>query len=143
MANPNESRDDPDTYAIIGAAMEVHRVLGCGFLEGVYRASLVIELQLRSIPVAREVPFRVHYKGQALPMLYRADLVCFDSIVVEIKAAREVGVIEQAQAINYLRASQLRRALVLNFGTTSLVYRRYIFTPVTSRPAGASPVADE
>mgnify|MGYP006264065381 CR=1 FL=1 len=60
VADANEPRDDPETYAIIGAAMEVHRVLGCGFLEAMYRAALILELIERSIPVAREVPFRVH-----------------------------------------------------------------------------------
>lgn len=128
MRESEPAPGDAETYAIIGAAMEVHRVLGCGFLEAVYRAALVVELQLRSIAVAREVPFRVEYKGCLLPVGYRADLVCYDSVIVEVKAAREVGVVEQAQALNYLRASGLHRALVLNFGTTSLVYKRFVCT---------------
>ena len=118
---------DPDTYAIIGAAMEVHRILGCGFLEAVYRAALIVELQLRSIPVECEVGFRVKYKDCILPVGYRADLVCFNDVIVEVKAARDVGMVDHAQAINYLRASGLHRALLLNFGGSSLTYKRFVF----------------
>src|SRR5437867_1437812 len=104
-----ETVRDPETYAVIGAAMEVHRILGCGFLEAVYRAAPIVELLERSIPLAREVPFRVTYKDCVLPG-YRADIVCFNEVIVEVKAARDLGPIDQAQAINYLRASGLHRA---------------------------------
>jgi GxxExxY protein len=123
-SEPRET--DPQTYAIIGAAMEVHRVLGCGFLEAPYASALEIELQLRGIPISREVFFPLTYKGHALAERYRADFVCFESIVVEVKAMRVISDIEDAQLINYLRASGLWRGLLLNFGSKSLSYRRLV-----------------
>jgi GxxExxY protein len=115
---------DPETYRIIGAAMEVHRILGRGFLESVYRSALKLELERRSVPTSLEVPFRVQYKGDVLPVLFRADLVCFDRVIVEVKASTGLGKADLAQAINYLRVSSLRKALLLNFGVASLQYQR-------------------
>ena len=119
---------DPHTFAIIGAAMAVHTELGCGFLESVYRASLALELEARRIRFRTEVPFPIRYKGQPLSLNYRADLVCFESVVVEIKALKAIGPIEHAQAINYLKASGLDRGLILNFGARSLEYRRVVLS---------------
>jgi len=120
---------DPQTYSIIGAAMEVHRVFGCGFLEAPYSQALKVELRLRAIPFAAEVSFPLSYKGQSLALTYRPDLICFGSIIVEVKALPSLGGLQFAQAINYLRASGLRRALLLNFGARSLGYRRLVFGP--------------
>ena len=120
---------DPETYAIIGAAMEVHRILGCGFLEAPYASALEIEFQLRDIPISREVLFLLTYNGRALAQSYRADFVCFESIVVEVKAMRVISDIEHAQLINYLRASGLWCGLLLNFGSKSLSYRRLVQGP--------------
>lgn len=128
MPAPDECRDD-ETYAVIGAAMEVHRVLGHGFLEAPYAASLRIELRHRGIPFATEVPFSLRYKGEPLELMYRPDLICFDSIIVEVKALPGIGGAEVGQVINYLRVSGLRRGLLLNFGTRSLGYRRIVFGP--------------
>lgn len=119
---------DPHTFAIIGAAMAVHNELGPGFLESVYRASLAVEFEERRIPFRTEVPFPLTYKGQPLSLNYRADLVCFESVVVEVKALGALGPIEQAQAINYLKASGLARGLILNFGARSLEYRRVVLS---------------
>jgi GxxExxY protein len=119
---------DPHTFAIIGAAMAVHNELGPGFLESVYRAALAVELEVRRIPFRTEVLFPLTYKGQRLSLNYRADLVCFESVVVEVKALRAVGPIEHAQAINYLKASGLARGLILNFGARSLEYRRVVLS---------------
>ncbi|MBK5295962.1 MAG: GxxExxY protein [Vicinamibacteria bacterium] len=119
---------DPHTFAIIGAAMAVHNELGCGFLEPVYRAALGLEFEARRIPFRTEVPFRLAYKEQPLSFNYRADLVCFESVVVEIKALKAIGPIEHAQAINYLKASGLGRGLILNFGARSLEYRRVVLS---------------
>jgi len=118
--------DDAETYAIIGAAMEVHRVLGCGFLERVYRAALALEFQLRTVESRSEVPIAIHYKQQMLPMGYRADFICFGQVLVEVKALGGVGPVEEAQLLNYLKATGLRRGLLLNFGATSLQYRRMV-----------------
>jgi GxxExxY protein len=118
--------NDSETFAIIGAAMEVHRVLGCGFLEAPYAAALVIELRHRGIPVEREVFYTIRYKGQDLPTRYRADLVCFGAVIVEVKAMRMLGDIEMAQAMNYMRASGLKRALILNFSGRKLAYKRVV-----------------
>ena len=133
MVEPIGAVRDSQTYSIIGAAMEVHRVFGCGFLEAPYSAALKVELRLRGIPFAAEVSFPLSYKGRSLPLTYRPDLICFDSIIVEVKALPSIGGLQFAQAINYLRASGLRRALVLNFGTTSLGYKRLVFGPDPSQ----------
>jgi GxxExxY protein len=129
MAEPIGAVRDPQTYSIIGAAMEVHRVFGCGFLEAPYSRALKVELRLRGIPFEAEMSFPLSYKGQSLALAYRPDLICFGSIIVEVKALPTLGGFQFAQAINYLRASGLRRALVLNFGARSLGYKRLVFGP--------------
>ncbi len=88
---------DPKTYAIIGAAMEVHKQLGCGFLEAVYQEAVEIEFALRGIPCRREVELPLYYKGQRLSTAYRADFVCFDSIVVEPKALSNLTGVEEGR----------------------------------------------
>jgi GxxExxY protein len=118
--------DDPQTYAIIGAAMTVHRELGCGFLEAVYREAFPIELHAREIPFDREVRLPVHYRDHLLPVFYKADFVCFSEIFVELKAVHAIGQHDQAQVMNYLKAANFRRALLLNFGGPSLEHRRIV-----------------
>ena len=135
----NSRFDDPQTFDIIGAAMMVHRVLGCGFLEPVYRAALQIELTARDIPHVAEVRLPITYRGHVLPLGYRVDFICFDKVLVEIKALPATGPIEQAQVINYLRAANRQRALLINFGTTSLQYKRLVWglsdDPAKSQPS--------
>ena len=118
---------DPETYAIIGAAMEVHRQLGHGFLEAVYQEALAIEMTKRNIPFKREVSLPVEYKGQRLVCSYRADFVCYESIIVEMKAINQLTGADEAQLINELKATGLHRGLLLNFGAPSLEYKRLVF----------------
>ena len=116
---------DSQTYAVIGAAMEVHRVLGNGYLEHVYQLALERELQSRGIPCEREVEIPINYKGQPLGTNYRADFVCYGDIIVELKSVSELSSVYEAQVFNYLTATGFKRALLINFGEESLVYRRF------------------
>ncbi|HUW35408.1 MAG TPA: GxxExxY protein [Planctomycetota bacterium] len=121
----NNIEKDPRTFAIIGAAMEVHRELGCGFLEAAYQEALAVELQARDIPFRREVKLPIVYKGVTLSCEYKADFVCHDVIIVELKALTKMGGAEESQLINYLKASGCKVGLLLNFGTPKLeVVRR-------------------
>jgi GxxExxY protein len=120
--------EDFQTYAILGAAMEVHRHLGHGYLEAVYREALRTELEERGISFHAEVPLPIAYKGRRLPVSFRADLIYFDQVLVELKALRGIGGAEEAQVLNYLKASGLSRALILNFGAPSLEFRRLIWS---------------
>jgi GxxExxY protein len=117
---------DVQTYAIIGAAMEVHRQLGRGFLEMVYQEALAIEFAERGVPFRREVDISVRYRGQPLTCGYRADFLCYDEVIVELKAMRALTDVDRAQLINYLKASGLGRGLLLNFGAGSLEHRRFV-----------------
>jgi GxxExxY protein len=121
----NEERD-PRTYAIIGAAMEVHTQLGCGFLEAVYQEAMEIELAARGIPFSRQVDLIICYKGQPLKCAYRADLVGFENVIVELKAISNLSGIDEAQVINYLKATGIHVGLLLNFGAPSLQYKRFV-----------------
>jgi len=116
---------DPQTYEIIGAAMEVHRELGEGFLEAVYQAALVIEFTRRRIPFRTEVGLPIEYKGMRLSGGYRADFGCFDNVVVEIKATLVPP--DQAQLLNQLKATKYRCGILINFGASSLESKRMVF----------------
>jgi GxxExxY protein len=118
---------DPETFPIIGAAMEVHRELGRGFLELVYQTALALEFQERGIPFQAEVPSPIRYKSKLLTCAYRADFVCFESIIVETKAIAALTGADEAQLINELKATGLQRGLLLNFGATSLEHKRLVF----------------
>ena len=117
---------DGQTYDIIGAALQVHRLLGPGFLEAVYKEALSIELAERGIPFSGEAEIPVVYKGRTLKTCYRSDFVCHNSIVVELKAISKLGDIEMAQVLNYLRATGFQKALLFNFGAGSLEKRRLV-----------------
>ena len=127
MAIPHGEQHDGESYAIIGAAMEVHRELGCGFLERVYQEALAIELASLGLPFKREVKFGINYKSRLLPLTYVVDFICFDSLIVEVKALSAIGPIEQAQTLNYLRVSGHKRALIVNFGAQRLHFRRCVW----------------
>jgi GxxExxY protein len=118
---------DPLTHAILCAGFEVHRELGSGFLEAVYHEALALEFSLQNVQFKCEVPLPIRYKDDCLRTVYRADFVCYDSIVLEIKAKSDLGEFEKAQIIHYLKATGLKTGLLLNFGCKSLEFRRFIF----------------
>jgi GxxExxY protein len=113
------------SYSLVGAAMEVHRALGAGFLESVYQAALAYELRLRKIPFEEQVRLPVHYKEQLVGE-YVADFVIDGKIILEIKAVTEVHDAHRAQAINYLAATGFELAILLNFGAPKLQQERLV-----------------
>jgi GxxExxY protein len=122
-----ENSRDAETFSIIGAAMEVHRELGHGFLEAVYQEALVLEFEARGIPFEQEKCLSITYKGKALESTYRADFVCFGEVVVELKALQSLTGVNEAQLLNYMKASGFKRGLLFNFGTPSLQHKRMVF----------------
>src|SRR2546423_14897409 len=122
------TENDPRTFAIIGAAMKVHKLLGCGFLEAVYQEALSIEFAKRNIPFKREVRLPIHYKGRLLSVSYGVDFICCDSVIVELKAVTHMTGTEESQVINYLKATGYETRLLLNFGGRSLQHRRLILS---------------
>ena len=106
-----------EVFAVIGAAIEVHRALGTGFLESVYAEALERELRARNIPFQREVDLEIMYRGQPLSKRFQADLVVGGVLIVELKAISKLGVVERAQVVNYLKATGLHVGLLINFGS--------------------------
>ena len=105
-----------ESYAINGAAFEVYKQLGHGFLEAVYQEAFEIELRKRNIPFEREKELTIFYDGQALRQSYRADFVCFGKIIVEMKAVSGLDDSHRAQVYNYLKATGYKLGLLYNFG---------------------------
>jgi GxxExxY protein len=123
----NLTPHDPRTYKIIGAAIEVHCQLGCGFLESVYQEALALELKIRNIPFRKELTFSVTYKGHRLNSQYRPDFICFEDVIVELKALSKLSSVEDSQLINYLKVTGYHTGLLLNVGGRSLEKRRFVF----------------
>jgi len=114
------------TQKIIGAAMEVHRELGTGFLEYVYEVALCYELNLREIHFERQKELDIYYKDLLIPKKYKPDLIVENKVIVEIKATSGLTEVEEAQLLNYLKATKMRVGLLLNFGKKSLEVKRRI-----------------
>ena len=106
-----------ETFAIQGAIFEVNRHMGAGFLESVYQECLEIELRAKGIPFVSSKSLALTYKGLPLSQTFRPDIVCYDKIIVELKAVREIAPEHRAQTLNYLRATGLRLGLLVNFGS--------------------------
>lgn len=117
-----------ETFKIIGACMEVHKRLGNGFLEGVYQEALEKEFELQNIPYEREKKISISYKNMVLDKHYFADFICYNQIIVELKALSSLTSDHEAQIINYLKATGYKIGLLVNFGERSLKYKRKIFT---------------
>lgn len=113
------------SFAVVGAAMEVHKILGPGFLEMVYQLALERELSLRNIPFQSQVELPVSYKG-ILVGVYKADLIIDNKIILEIKGISRLSAAHDAQALHYLDATGLQLAILINFGMSSLEYRRVV-----------------
>jgi GxxExxY protein len=108
--------------------MNVSNELGCGFLEAVYQEALEIEFVDNGIPYEAQEKINITYKGRILNKEYIADFICFDKIIVEVKAIKKITEIEEAQLINYLKATKLPLGIIINFGGTKLEWRRYANT---------------
>ena len=116
-----------ESYKIVGICMEVHRQLGMGFKEAVYKDALELEFKSNSIPFIREKQYRIEYKGIVLPHKYYADFVVFANIILEVKSAPFIVNTFVAQTINYLKASGLRLGIIANFGEKSFTSKRIVF----------------
>jgi GxxExxY protein len=117
---------EENTYKIIGACIEVHKELGCGFLEGIYQEALEIEFENLGISYDREKELLVYYKDKKLKKTYKADFICYNHILLELKALNYIISEHESQIINYLKATNLRVGLLINFGEKSLKYKRFI-----------------
>ena len=112
--------NDSLTEAVIGAAIEVHRTLGPGLLESIYEEALCIEFELRGIPFARQVEVDVHYKGRVIKG-QRLDILVDSAVIVELKSVAALPAVAMAQVLSYLKATGLKRGLLINFGETTLI----------------------
>lgn len=118
-----------EVYAIIGAAIDVYNDLGPGFLENVYQEAMEIEVEERKIPAKAPQEINIKYKGRLLKKFYIADLVCYDKIIVELKAMDKLTLREEGQLINYLKATGMKVGILINFGHyPNLEWKRLVYT---------------
>jgi len=116
-----------EVYQVIGAAMDVYYTLGRGFLEPVYQEALQIELARRDIPFEAQKLLKIEYKGQHLRKEYVADFVCFEQIIIEVKACEGLTGRDEGQIINYMKATQMHVGLLINFcSQAKLEWKRYV-----------------
>ncbi len=115
-----------ESYLIINAAFEVHNELKNGFLEPVYQEALQKEFNLQDIPAQKESLINIFYKGEKLDKYYKADFICYNDIIIELKALNELTSEHESQLINYLKATNKKLGILINFGKPSLQYKRII-----------------
>lgn len=108
-----------ESYKIVGAAMNVYNALGCGFLESVYQEALAIEFKREGVPFEAEKEVRIFYAGVELKQTYKPDFFCYDRIIIELKAVSTIDASHRAQLYNYLKATQCRLGLLINFGNSN------------------------
>ncbi len=116
-----------EVYKIVGAAMQVHTELGCGFLEAVYQEVFEYELQNANISYEKEKEIRIKYKDIILNKRYFADFVCYGKIIIELKAQTKLCAEHESQILNYLKATGLKVGLLINFGSQSLEWKRFVW----------------
>lgn len=115
-----------ESFAIYGAIFEVHKILGCGFLEKVYQEALEEELKLRNIPFEREKKIKITYKNKILNQEYFADFICYNSIILELKAVESILDIHKTQLLNYLKATNMQLGILVNFNEEYIVPYRIV-----------------
>ncbi len=126
MSLDNKILYKEESFKIIGACMKVHSSLGSGFLEAVYEEAIEKEFDIQKIPYKKQVKLELYYNDQKLKKHYRADFVCYDNIVLEIKAVSQIPSAFFAQLKNYLKCTNMELGMLINFGTSSLTYKRII-----------------
>ena len=126
MDAPSKIIYKDESYAVVGACMKVHRALGPGFLAAVYEEVVEKEFIVQNIPYKRQVKLDLYYEGVQLKKYYRADFVCYDSIIVELKAVTQIPSVFYAQLQNYLKCTNMELGMLINFGTPSLTYKRIV-----------------
>jgi len=118
---------EEESYAILGACFEVYKIKGCGFVEPVYQECLAIELEMRNIAFRDRPKLQIEYKGRKLQSTYNPDFVCFDKVIVELKAVSELCDEHRAQVHNYLKSTEMRLGMLINFAShPKLEYERIV-----------------
>ncbi|MCC6697675.1 MAG: GxxExxY protein [Candidatus Hydrogenedentes bacterium] len=117
---------DPQTYSVIGAGMQVHGRMGCGFQESAYQSAFAVECRFQRIPFEREVKYEIQYRNETLDCCYRADFVCFGQVIVKLKVVEMLTDKHRSQIINYLKVSGLKRGVLMNFANERLEYERIV-----------------
>jgi len=118
-----------ETYQIIGSCMTVHKSLGCGFLESVYQEAIEKTFTKNKLPYKRQQKMKILFEGVELTKYFIADFVCFDKVILEIKACEYITKNHQSQLLNYLKSTKMEIGLLVNFGESSLKWKRLINTP--------------
>jgi GxxExxY protein len=115
-----------ESYEILGSCFKIHNELGCGFLEAVYQECLELEFRQNIVPYVREKELNIYYRNIVLQKKYIADFICYDKIILEIKALNKLTGEHESQVINYLKATRMKLGILINFGEKSLKYKRLV-----------------